>query len=262
MPRIDDANQDLRRAMGMPFLAFVGLGSAVGLFGDLILDARPLLPWVGGTVDTPALLTHLALTLLAAGVGALGATRWLSRLRSQRKVHDIITGEDARPTRWLVFPASRTRDNAPGMEVDILDHHKAHGRLEKVWVLHTTDEDGRASCQRVVDACSTRSLPVEAVPLRPEAADDPEPVFDAVERIYRHAHAEGLRENDLLLDYTGGTKHFTAGLVLAGAQAGRRLQTLKPRRRTETGYADRSAGSRCVEVDLRFDVRGLLPPAE
>ncbi len=262
MLSLHDANRDLRRAMGMPLLAFLGLGVAVGMLGDLLLDARPLLPWVDGTLDLASWLTHLGLTIGLFAVGWAGATRWLRRLGSRQRVHDIITGEDARPCRWLVFPASVTRDDAPGIEAPILDHHAAHGRLERVFVLHTTGDDGVRAWERVRKACATRGLVAEPVALQPEAADDPEPVFDAVEALYARATADGLDDPDVLLDYTGGTKHFTAGLVLAGAQHGRRLQTLKPRKRTDAGYADRSAGSRCVEVDLRFEVRGLLPPVD
>jgi hypothetical protein len=57
-----------------------------------------------------------------------------------------------------------------------------------------------------------------------EDADDPNEIRRLIEAIYLDVQAKNIRESDVIVDYTGGTKSFTAGIVLAGAGANRRLQ--------------------------------------
>jgi hypothetical protein len=56
-------------------------------------------------------------------------------------------------------------------------------------------------------------------------ADDPNYVRQLVEGIYRSAGRQfGLGEGELIVDYTGGTKSMTAGMILACVGPMRRLQ--------------------------------------
>ncbi len=71
-----------------------------------------------------------------------------------------------------------------------------------------------------------------------------------MEAIYREASAAGIAEADVLVDYTGGTKAMTAGMVLSGAQKGRRLQALLPQRRLAGAAASHGSAipaALCVE---------------
>jgi hypothetical protein len=54
--------------------------------------------------------------------------------------------------------------------------------------------------------------------------DDPNEIRQLVEAIYLDVQSKGLEETDVIVDYTSGTKSFTAGIVLACAGASRRLQ--------------------------------------
>ncbi|MBL8617446.1 MAG: hypothetical protein JNM72_17690 [Deltaproteobacteria bacterium] len=257
MALLRDAWHDLRRNLGMPVGAFAAIGMSVGLSADLLLSVIDALLGIVRTQTMPD-LPRMGLHLIGAvGTGLFGylrVSRAWARLWHPRRAADLHTGDPAQPARWVVMSASLGPNE---LAETILAHHRRHGRLERLFVLHTEDEPGRAALARVQALC-TAGPACEGVGLPPRAVDDPDPIFDRVEGLYTRARAEGLGEDDVVLDYTGGTKAFTAALVLCGAPVGRRLQALMPRRRTANGYPDREAGSDCVEVDLRFDVHNHL----
>ena len=261
MALLRDAWHDLRRNLGMPVGAFAAIGMSVGLSADLLLaviDAGLSLIRGGPAPDLARMALHL---LGAVGTGLFGylrVSRAWARLWHQPRAADLHTGAPAAPARWVVISASIGHNT---VAETILAHHRAHGQLERLFVLHTEDEPGRAALARIEALCSPGPV-CEGLAVPPRAVDDPDPIFDRIEALYARARAEGIAENDVVLDYTGGTKAFTAALVLCGAPVGRRLQALMPRRRTATGHPDREAGSDCVEVDLRFDVHNHAEPAE
>jgi hypothetical protein len=257
-----DAIADLRRTLGMSLASFMGLGLCVGLTGDLLMESLVLIPGVPGNIDWPRWLAHLGLAVFTGLAGWAGASKTLSRWRRRGKVTRLSTGEEVQPARWVVLAASPRRDGDAGPDLDVIRHHSQTGTTERLFILHTRGDAGEKAAERVRLAASAHDLEASLVPLPVRAADDPEPVFDVMEKLYEQARVAGLAEDEIVVDYTGGTKAITAGMVLAGAQQGRRLQALKPAKRLSSGQADRSAPSVCVEVDLRFDVRGLLPPVD
>jgi len=59
----------------------------------------------------------------------------------------------------------------------------------------------------------------------------------------------------VVLDYTGGPKSFTAAMVLAGAVADHRLQSVRPKELDANGRPASGTEFEVVEVDLRFKGR-------
>jgi hypothetical protein len=90
-------------------------------------------------------------------------------------------------------------------------------------------------------------------PLSVEDADNPESVHRLVDEIYKEAtEKNSLTEEEVIADYTGGTKSMTSGMVLACTSPRRPLQFMKPRRYTEDGRADTQAGADPKAIDIRF----------
>lgn len=91
-----------------------------------------------------------------------------------------------------------------------------------------------------------------------EKGGDPLTTMALVERAFSEAAHAGLGPEDVIADYTGGTKTMTAGMILACARPDRKLEFMKPRAYKPDGTADRAAGSEPREVDIAF----TLLPAE
>mgnify|MGYP001558614917 FL=1 len=94
----------------------------------------------------------------------------------------------------------------------------------------------------------------ETVYMSGDDADKPIEVYNAVEKIYKNLPA-GFNESDIIADYTGGTKSMTAGLVLACASPGRKLQMLKPKAYKDDGTADREKGSDPKLINISFKLK-------
>ena len=91
--------------------------------------------------------------------------------------------------------------------------------------------------------------------LSAENADNPEAVHQLVDEIYREAKEKyRLDEEDVIADYTGGTKSMTSGIVLACTSPRRPLQFMKPRKYDADGRAEPQAGADPVAIDIRFEL--------
>ena len=76
-----------------------------------------------------------------------------------------------------------------------------------------------------------------------------------MERIRKQLQREGLAENDIVCDFTGMTKHMSAGMIFACAPREARLQFMHPRRFLADGRADPEAGpSEPVEVEIAYQI--------
>lgn len=80
-----------------------------------------------------------------------------------------------------------------------------------------------------------------------------------VDQAFSEAAAVGLGPEDVIADYTGGTKTMTAGMILACARPDRKLEFMKPRHYRPDGTAAREEGSEPREVNIAFT---LLPVEE
>jgi len=147
-------------------------------------------------------------------------------------------------------------------ETAILYHYKGINNehkepvLEKCWLITSGDISLKA-VRNLIAKLVKDGFPVnlfEIVEMSADYADNPAKVYNVVEEIFQSL-PEGFDEQDIIADYTGGTKSTTAGLVLACARPARRLQVLKPRKYKEDGTAVREAGSDPMPIDIRFKLK-------
>lgn len=96
--------------------------------------------------------------------------------------------------------------------------------------------------------------------LEPPNNDDPNETFKLVNSIYEKAESEGIASEEIIADYTGGTKSMTAGMVLACADPDRLLAFMRPEAYTSDGYADLTKPSIATEVKVNFQVKAAKPP--
>lgn len=221
----------------------VALPAAIGL--ALIAESLiVLLERFGapGYLIAGAIFLGFALVLLVRGP-------WLRR----RPPWADITGHPALPARVVVVTASL----GPGASavVRVVDHHRT--TLERLYVLRTADEAGEAAMSALRTMLRDAGWPLDRLRERPvtaDATDDPGVAYAELLRIVDDAERDGYEPRDIVFDYTGGTKAFTAAMTLAGAPDGRRLEYVAPRERDASGKPASGAELQVIEVDLSFKV--------
>jgi CRISPR-associated protein (Cas_Cas02710) len=91
--------------------------------------------------------------------------------------------------------------------------------------------------------------------LTAEQADDPNIIRQLIEAIYTEANEKfQLADDQIFIDYTGGTKSMTAGAILAGADPERRLQYL--RSQYQNGVRVENTAE-LMEVDISYRVKPI-----
>ena len=132
--------------------------------------------------------------------------------------------------------------------------------LKYCWII-TGGEDSKKEAQNLMSKLISDDFPSyifrPMIELSAEDADNPEAVYNAINKIYDEILDIDLSESDIIADYTGGTKSMTSGMILACALPGRKLQFMKPKEYDSDGRANRSAGSVPVLVDINFKLKPL-----
>jgi len=85
--------------------------------------------------------------------------------------------------------------------------------------------------------------------------ENPENIFQVIEQIYAEAKQLSFEQENLVADFTGGTKMMSVGMVLACTPEDRDLEYMRPRRFLKGGHPDPNAGSDPKLVDLNFFLR-------
>jgi len=159
----------------------------------------------------------------------------------------------------IVFASAGTNPSAINAITEHIDS------LEKCWVI-TGDEDTVTGS--LANALSLKDVFKEELEKKPDGGKDffeikkltvdkaynPSAVYDMVEDIFSNL-PEGIKETDVISDYTGGTKSMSAGMILACALPSRDLQVLKPKKLKSDGTADRQGGQYPLFIDVQFKVK-------
>lgn len=148
---------------------------------------------------------------------------------------------------WIICGGQKSQDHARS----IIDQMQGqiviiNDNATEFWLTHAHDTE--------------RQLQIYFKKLEPEATDDPNETFKLVNQIYEEAAQANIEPSDLIAHYTGGTKSMTAGIVLACANPGRRLEFMKPRGYTPDGRADNSQTSIATDVKLNFQLKAAKLP--
>ena len=136
-----------------------------------------------------------------------------------------------------------------------VEHHQ--GKLRYCWLVGTEGEDG--SQQQVETACRL----VEAAALRPvrcydgyavENGVDVGAIVEVVDRLYRNAiPALDLEADNVIADFTGGTKGMTAGMILATLDRRRKIQYLRQDKPLLVIYSDKAQVRALTQEEIRAE---------
>ena len=215
-----------------------------------------------GIQDQAVLQTWILLGLALLILLTIYFTNLAAAVRSlMRRLHLIDTAipEDARvrplteTCRGLVAIMSVSDD--PPAEFAIRHHWNGgeHPCLEHCWLITTTSslDYARKLHQRLISDptlvnegmaervdfhfgdCSIPDIPQAgqslSLTVEDETAQDPDAILHLVNNIYAHAEHLGLQENEVIVDFTGGTKPLGIGAVLACTSPERRLEYIAGR---------------------------------
>jgi CRISPR-associated protein (Cas_Cas02710) len=140
--------------------------------------------------------------------------------------------------------------------------HLKQGTLAHCWMICTEESEGEAAAivermeargarseifhygeQHVLWGQNRSEVPMSLM-LTAAAMDDPNVMRQLVDRIYGEAVVFGVMEGEVVVDYTGGTKSMTAGMMLA---------CVSPKRQVE--YLSQVMG-RLMLVRTAYELRG------
>ena len=128
------------------------------------------------------------------------------------------------PARGLFFLISRGADGPYANYA--IDYHRS--ALAHLWLLHSSDAGSLQNLEFVRSHCR-ETVPHVKLSVRQE--DDMFSITTAkahVDFVRQEAHAIGIKDEDLICDFTGMTKPVSAGVVLACIRPDHRLQYMEP----------------------------------
>jgi hypothetical protein len=220
------------------FTAYL-LGISVNLVSDVAGQLRGIAWW------TIFILGPALFLFVSSGL-------WL-RLFTGR-VETSVSTQAAEPRKGLVVFAS------PGDGIQTarkaIEHHLPV--LEKVWLVYSkggpvSSEAAALDLKRdVVTSNLLRPDQIQELPMVVDAFEDPEQVKELVENEVYGRLPDGLTDNDVIIDITGGRKTTTAGAFLAGLPKGRRLEINAPAAMNIRGLGTRPGTPLEIFVDYKL----------
>jgi len=137
--------------------------------------------------------------------------------------------------------------------------------LQQCLIITGGQQSEQSANERIANLLKS-GMPPDMFHLKPiptKHAHNPEAVqavHRLVDQIYTEARQKfDLREEQVIADYTGGTKSITSGMILACTSLHRPLEFMRPRRYDNQGRADSSAGADPVAVDIQFELVPYSP---
>lgn len=218
----------------------------VGVEGALIAEI------VKGTADGKVWTAAAAILAAVIGLGIFLSDRmqrWVTRNRQFQRIG--ITRHVTRARVLVAFVSMKAGRNSA---VDAALYHAGEGVLEHLWLL--TSADALADAGWVGEQVLLKHPRVTVHPAVcvadiysiPDAKDE-------VEKIRRQTMRKGMAESDIMCDFTGMTKHMSAGMIFACAPREARLQYMHAAKFLADGRADPAGGpSRPVEVEIAYEL--------
>jgi hypothetical protein len=170
--------------------------------------------------------------------------------RDQRRRNVVVSVDESRlaPAHagliWLLGPQMEHLLLA-------LDHHRQGGGAAHCWLVMQARQE---TVQKAYDELSSQILAKNwPIRLHPVYIDhlDAQAAYQAVQTIFtREAGEEGLTQDQLIADITGGVKPLTAGMILAALTVGGALEYVESER-DDKGQAIEGT-QRVVLVDTEF----------
>jgi hypothetical protein len=143
-------------------------------------------------------------------------------LEPERARGRVLVPEDERPAKYrgLIILVGTGRPGEPPMRQaawKTIEHHLSSADepgLETCWLIASKGEKGSVPiAQQYKAACEDREVTAY---VRAVDAFDLQAAYDVVQRIYEEeVPRAGLTEQEVICDFTGGTKLMSAGMILA-----------------------------------------------
>lgn len=196
------------------------------------------------------------LTVVLALVGVLGfllsasVQRWLRRNRGfiRLNIHRPVIRAKA-----LIVFVSKGAGSSSALDAAL--YHAEEDVLKELWII--TSEEASDDAARVRQEVA-RLYPKVTVhpPVCVTSIHDIQEAKTEVENIRRKCLQKYQSERDVICDFTGLTKHMSAGMIFACAPREARLQYMHPRRVLPAdGRADPAgAASEPMEVEIAYQV--------
>jgi CRISPR-associated protein (Cas_Cas02710) len=250
---IQDAIKDpAKNVLATIVVTTFGLGVVTNGVSALVLES--LGSWVEATYKFPkvwfqVLLVFGVVLLLLGGLYLTSMADWVRRWVGGYR--PTVSQANVEPLQWgfpgLVVAVSNRQPGKPATPAELaIEFHWKRGTLKHCWMICTDQSESEAAAivarfealgapsgmfhfgeqhvlwQRHAGIGSPMSLL-----LTEDAMDDPNSVRQLVDRIYGEAMGLfGMPETDLVVDYTGGTKSMTAGMMLACVSPSRQVEYL------------------------------------
>lgn len=261
------------------FLGVYGLAVASDALSDVVKDG--LGPMIEARFGIGPMFFRL---LIFSGITVLLLTLFAASDIVERLFREVTPGS-LKPHRLVgtyeglvvVMSLARPEDLLQTPAAEAIKHHwlQGNGNLRHCWIL-CSGEQILKSAQQMIKKLINQPDPKEISPLQwvltcPESSDrqlivtfklldpfdidNPNVTFDLINRIYQEAEAAEIESEQIIADYTGGTKSMTAGMVLACAGPDRQLQFMKPGAYLEDGRADREVEPIPTMVDIVFKIK-------
>lgn len=226
--------------MGLPFWTFLGVVVSVSVitYGGRIVEnlVGGILNVTGLSRETASYVVNIILVLIAFSP-VLIAYLWQKKEFNLRRMH-IIGADLTQPVgkKALVLLVSN-----PSSAIHAIKYHLDAGRLERIWLIPSSDKakekfgpGTRSTAEKIKEECKALAE-AKGTKLKIEVHDgvspaDAQDTFDYVNRIFR---LRAYKAEEIVADFTGGTKPMTVGMIMACLPRERELQYVPYNHQTE-----------------------------
>jgi hypothetical protein len=252
------------------FVITLGLGIAANGLSILVLDI--LGDWLATSLGMPKVIWVLTVVIGVVGVVLLGIPSFVEGMRS------LLPGSMATVERAKVMPLQQTfrglilllsLQDIPTRAAILHHWQSGQGALQQCWMIGGGERSLRVAEQLLAEL-EQQGIPrgifhfghgvaiadpagKEMLSLMPNEHEvqDPNHIRRLVEGVYHQAQVlYGLDETEIIVDYTGGTKSMTAGVVLACTKPTRRSQYLM----SEYNENRQPRNSQMMEVVIEYGI--------
>lgn len=233
------------KSVALALLFAITSGIASGLFAD----------WLHEEAGFPRIWTGVAALVVLAISAVLFSHRVKKALRSLRTGPVIMTASkegNVKPAEGLIALVSIGRGRSS--VVDAVFFHKE--TLRHIWLIRSLASEQDA---QIIKNEIRKFLPPERCDIHDDKIlDDPDDIDDAFHKVKvlrrRASRDFRIADEDLICDFTGMTKAASAGMVLACAQPGKRLQYMRPMDKDEHGYPTGETRSLPREIHISYRI--------
>jgi hypothetical protein len=218
------------------------VGVAGGLGTEIIKGTKEGAIWSGLAI----------VLLLVTALGVVLSERIQRWMRWNRRFQRIgITKQVTRAQALIVFVSKGAGRSSAR---DAAFYHAEGEVLRHLWLLTSSEAEEEAAWVRGQVGARYPAVTVYPTVCLPDVYSIPD-AKEEVERIRKAILRKELDDREVMCDFTGMTKHMSAGMIFACAPKEARLQFMHPKRFLADGRADPEAGaSEPVEVEIAYQI--------